>query len=137
MKNYLKAEFDSKSINEALSRIIVAGFIMPLDPTIEQMADVKTAVSEAVTNAIIHGYEQTEGTVFLELELNERLLTVKIQDKGVGILDVQQAREPLYTSKPECERSGMGFTVMESFMDSLNIISEHGEGTTVIMTKQF
>ena len=137
MKNYLKAEFDSKSINEALSRIIVAGFIMPLDPTIEQMADVKTAVSEAVTNAIIHGYEQAEGKVFLELELNERLLTVKIQDKGVGILDVQQAREPLYTSKPECERSGMGFTVKESFMDSLNIISEHGEGTTVIMTKQF
>lgn len=136
MKNYLKAEFDAKSVNEGLARIIVAGFIMPLDPTIEQMADVKTAVSEAVTNAIIHGYEEREGKVFVELELFDRLLTVKIEDKGIGILDVQQAREPLYTSKPESERSGMGFTVMESFMDTLHIISEHGEGTTVIMTKQ-
>lgn len=137
MKNYLRAEFDSKSINEGLARIIASGFIMPLDPTIEQMADVKTAVSEAVTNSIIHGYEDREGRVVIEFEIEERLLTVKVHDKGIGILDIQQAREPLYTSKPECDRSGMGFTVMESFMDSLHIISEYGNGTTIIMTKQF
>ena len=136
MKNYLKAQFDARGINEGLSRIIVAGFIMPLDPTIEQMADIKTAVSEAVTNAIIHGYENKEGTVTLELESFERLLTVKVSDTGVGIDDIERARMPLFTSKPECDRSGMGFTVMESFMDSLHIISEAGEGTTVIMTKQ-
>jgi len=137
MKNYLKAEFDAKGINEGLARIIASGFIMPLDPTIEQMADVKTAVSETVTNSIIHGYENRNGRVVLEFEIEERLLTIKVHDRGIGISDIAQARQPLYTSKPECDRSGMGFTVMESFMDSLHIISEHGDGTTVIMTKQF
>lgn len=136
MNNYLKAEFDAKGINESLSRIIVAGFVMPLDPTIEQLSDIKTSVSEAVTNSIIHGYEQKNGKIVLELKLEERLLTVKVQDMGVGIRDIEQARVPLYTSKPECDRSGMGFTVMESFMDSLHIISEYEVGTTVIMTKQ-
>ena len=136
MTNYLKAEFDSKSINEGIARMIAAGFIMPLDPTLEQMADVKTAVSEAVTNSIIHGYEETDGKVVMELSIDEKLLTVKIHDKGVGIANVEKAREPLYTSKPECDRSGMGFTVMESFMDSLYIESVPGEGTSVIMTKQ-
>ena len=136
MKNYLKAEFDAKSINEGLSRIIVAGFIMPLDPTIEQMADVKTAVSEAVTNAIIHGYESKEGLVKLELITEDRLLTVKVQDDGVGIEDITMARMPLFTSKPDSDRSGMGFTVMESFMDSLHITSQKNVGTTVIMTKE-
>ena len=136
MNNYLKAEFSSKSINEGLARIIVSGFIMPLDPTIEELADVKTAVSEAVTNSIIHGYEEKEGNVCLELALKDRELTVKVKDNGVGILNIEQAREPLFTSKPECDRSGMGFTVMESFMDSLHIISEQGQGTTVIMTKK-
>ena len=137
MKNYLKAEFDAKGINEGLARIIASGFIMPLDPTIEQMADVKTAVSEAVTNSIIHGYENRDGLVVLEFEIEERLLTVKVHDRGIGISDIAQARQPLYTSKPECDRSGMGFTVIESFMDTLHIISKHGDGTTVIMTKQF
>ena len=136
MKNYLKAEFDAKSINEGLSRIIVAGFIMPLDPTIEQMADVKTAVSEAVTNAIIHGYESKEGLVTLELTTDDRLLTVKVHDDGVGIEDITMARMPLFTSKPDCDRSGMGFTVMESFMDSLHITSQKSLGTTVVMTKK-
>ncbi|MBR2884165.1 MAG: anti-sigma F factor [Clostridia bacterium] len=136
MKNYLKAEFDAKSINEGLSRIIVAGFIMPLDPTIEQMADVKTAVSEAVTNAVIHGYENKEGLVTLELITEDRLLTVKVQDEGVGIEDITMARMPLFTSKPDSDRSGMGFTVMESFMDSLHITSQKNIGTTVIMTKK-
>lgn len=136
MNNYLKAEFDAKGINESLARIIVAGFVMPLDPTIEQLADIKTAVSEAVTNSIIHGYENRNGQIILELKLDERLLTVKISDEGIGIPDIEVAREPLYTSKPECDRSGMGFTVMESFMDTLHIISELNCGTTVIMTKQ-
>ena len=136
MNNYLKAEFDARGINEGLSRIIVSGFIMPLDPTIEQMADIKTAVSEAVTNAIIHGYENNEGTVVLELESVDRLVTVRVSDSGVGIEDIERARMPLFTSKPECDRSGMGFTVMESFMDTLHISSEEGAGTTVTMTKQ-
>ena len=136
MNNYLKAEFDAKAINESLARIIVSGFIMPLDPTIEELADIKTAVSEAVTNSIIHGYESKGGIVTLELTLEERLLTLKVIDNGIGIADIEQAKEPLYTSKPECDRSGMGFTVMESFMDSLHIISEINSGTTVIMTKQ-
>ena len=136
MNNYLKAEFDAKGINESLARIIVAGFVMPLDPTIEQLADIKTAVSEAVTNSIIHGYENRKGQIILELKLEERLLTAKISDEGIGIPDIEAAREPLYTSKPECDRSGMGFTVMESFMDTLHIISELNCGTTVIMTKQ-
>lgn len=136
MKNYMKAEFDAKSINEGLSRVIVAGFVMPLDPTIEEMADIKTAVSEAVTNSIIHGYAGEKGMVTMELSIENRVLNVKISDKGVGIENIEKARMPLYTTKPECDRSGMGFTVMESFMDSLHIISEIGEGTTVIMTKQ-
>lgn len=136
MKNYLKAEFQAQSINEGVARMIAAGFIMPLDPTLEAMADVKTAVSEAVTNSIIHGYEENGGTVTMELWTEDRLLTVKIHDDGIGIDNVEKAREPLYTSKPEEDRSGMGFTVMESFMDSLHIESEKGKGTSVIMTKK-
>ena len=136
MKNHLIAKIDARGINESLSRMIVAGFIMPLDPTIEQMADIKTAVSEAVTNAIIHGYDGKFGEVEIEMEIEDRLLTVKIRDNGVGIEDIEQARTPLYTSKPDCDRSGMGFTVMESFMDNLHILSTPGEGTTVIMEKQ-
>ena len=136
MNNYLKAEFSSNAINESLARVIVSGFIMPLDPTIETLSDVKTAISEAVTNSIIHAYEKSEGNVLMELSLKERELTIKVSDKGIGIADIEQARKPLFTSKPESERSGMGFTVMESFMDSLHIISEQGQGTTVIMRKK-
>lgn len=136
MKNHLYVKFDARGINEGLSRMIVAGFIMPLDPTIEQMADIKTAVSEAVTNAIIHGYEEKKGDVEMVLDIEDRLLKVKIIDKGVGISDIERARMPLYTSKPECDRSGMGFTVMESFMDKLHITSTPGEGTQVIMEKR-
>ena len=136
MNNYLKTEFGAKSINESIARVIVAGFVMPLDPTLEQMADIKTSVSEAVTNSIIHGYEDCEGSVFMELKVENRLLTVIIKDNGIGIEDIEKAREPLYTSKPECDRSGMGFTVMESFMDSLHIESIPGMGTTIVMTKQ-
>jgi len=136
MKNYLKAEFNAKGENESLARIITTGFILPLDPTIEQLTDIKTSVSEAVTNSIIHGYENQNGIITLELELDENLLKIKVIDKGVGIANIDEARKPLYTTKPYSERSGMGFTVMESFMDSLHIISSINEGTTVIMTKK-
>ena len=136
MKNYLKAEFSAKGINESLARIISAGFVIPLDPTIEQLTDIKTSVSEAVTNSVIHGYENKEGVITLELILEDRLLTIKVTDNGIGIPDIEKARKPLYTSKPDSERSGMGFTVMESFMDSLHIVSKINEGTSVIMTKK-
>ena len=136
MNNYIKAEFNSKTINEGLARIIASGFIMPLDPTIETLTDVKTAISEAVTNAVIHGYGDKEGSVYLEMILEDKNLTVKIHDDGVGIPDINKAKEPLYTTKPDSDRSGMGFTVMESFMDSLHIESEQGMGTTVVMTKK-
>lgn len=136
MKNYLKAEFQAQSINESIARTIAAGFIMPFDPTLEAMADVKTAVSEAVTNSIIHGYEENGGIVTMELWTEDKLLTIKIHDDGIGIENVEKAREPLYTSKPEEDRSGMGFTIMESFMDSLHIESAPGKGTSVVMTKK-
>ena len=136
MNNYLKAEFDAQGVNEGLARIITSGFVISLNPTIEQLTDIKTSVSEAVTNSIIHGYENKNGTIILELELDERLLTIKVSDKGVGISNIEEARRPLYTSKPDSERSGMGFTVMESFMDSLHIVSDVNTGTIVTMTKQ-
>ena len=134
--NEMTIIFDSRPANEALARVAVASFCTQLNPTLEEVSDLKTAVSEAVTNAIVHGYDGCMGTVTLELTINERLLTVKVSDSGVGIEDIERAKMPLYTSKPECDRSGMGFTVMESFMDSLHIVSECGEGTSVIMTKQ-
>ena len=136
MKNKMKVEFSSKSINEALARVIISGFVMPLDPTIEEISDIKTAVSEAVTNCVIHGYDGKDGIIVMEAEIDDRTLIIKISDSGVGIEDINKAREPLYTTKPECDRSGMGFTVMESFMDSLHIESAPNEGTSVTMIKR-
>lgn len=135
--NYMKLEFLSKSSNESFARVVVAAFASQLDPTIEELSDIKTAVSEAVTNAIIHGYEYKEGMVLIESRINNGEIEIIIEDRGMGITDIEQAREPFYTSKPNLERSGMGFTVMETFMDSLQIISIKGEGTTVRMTKRF
>lgn len=135
--NYMKLEFLSKSSNESFARVVVAAFASQLDPTIEELSDIKTAVSEAVTNAIIHGYEYKEGMVLIESRINNGEIEIIIEDRGMGITDIEQAREPFYTSKPNLERSGMGFTVMETFMDSLQIISTKGEGTTVRMTKRF
>ncbi|MDI9482597.1 MAG: anti-sigma F factor [Bacillota bacterium] len=135
--NRMKIEFESKSVNESFARIVAAAFASQLDPTIEELADLKTAVSEAVTNAIIHGYEQQEGLIFMECILYEDSITVKITDHGVGIEDIEKARIPAFTSKPELERSGMGFSIMESFMDSLFIASEKGAGTKITMTKKF
>ncbi len=127
----------SKSQNEAFARIVVASFASQLDPTIEELADVKTAVSEAVTNAIIHGYEEEKGTVVIECSIKDNEIEIIVEDHGKGIEDIEQARLPLYTSKPELERSGMGFTVMETFMDTVEVTSEQGVGTRVRMVKKF
>ena len=135
-KNYMKLEFSSKSSNEAFARIVVAAFASQLDPTLEELSDIKTAVSEAVTNAIIHGYEFGEGTVMLESSIYDSEIEIIIKDMGRGIGDIKQAMEPFYTSKPNLERSGMGFTVMETFMDELSVESIKDVGTTVIMRKK-
>lgn len=136
IKNWMQLEFQAISENEQLARIAVASFITPLNPTLEEMADVKTAVSEAVTNAIIHGYEEKEGVVYLRCRLNGDLLEVEIEDKGMGIDNIEQAMEPMFTTKPDKDRSGMGFSFMEAFMDELEVTSIPGAGTTIIMKKK-
>ena len=136
--NKVSIELMSKSENEGFARVAVAAFVSQLDPTIDELADIKTAVSEAVTNSIIHGYEnKKEGIIKIEASITGNEITLIIEDYGKGIKDIKQAMEPLYTSKPELERSGMGFTVMETFMDNLEVFSEYGEGTKVIMKKKF
>ncbi|MBE7025382.1 MAG: anti-sigma F factor [Ruminococcaceae bacterium] len=136
MENRVKIILDARSVNEGFARVAAAAFAARLDPTVEELADIKTAVSEAVTNAIIHGYEGRYGRVAMEMTASGNLLTISVSDKGRGIADIKQAMCPLYTSKPHLERSGMGFTVMESFMDSLQVSSRVGEGTRVVMTKR-
>ncbi len=133
--NEMRLEFMSKSNNEAFGRIVAAAFASQLDPTVEELADIKTAVSEAVTNAIIHGYENNSGMVRMICRLYDAGIEIAISDEGKGIEDVELARQPLYTSKPDMERSGMGFTVMESFMDRVDIVSEPDKGTTVTLFK--
>ncbi len=135
--NVMKLEFLSKSQNESFARSVVAAFIAQLDPTIDELADVKTAVSEAVTNAIIHGYENKLGTVEIVARIMSRTVEIEITDSGKGIENIEVARQPLYTSKPELERSGMGFTVMESFMDEVEVSSVPYQGTTIKMRKTF
>lgn len=136
--NKMSIEFVSKSQNEGFARVAVAAFVAQLDPTIDEINDVKTAVSEAVTNSIIHGYENREdGMVKIDAEINENEITIMISDNGIGIDDIEQAMEPLYTSRPDLERSGMGFTVMETFMDKLEVESEKGIGTKVVIKKKF
>ncbi|WMJ81201.1 anti-sigma F factor [Clostridium sp. MB40-C1] len=135
--NKMKIEFWSKSENEGFARVSVAAFISQLDPTIEEITDVKTAVSEAVTNSIIHAYENKQGIVSIEAELHKNQVIIKVEDNGIGIQNVEQAMQPLYTSKPDLERSGMGFTVMETFMDELKVESKEKIGTKVIMKKRF
>lgn len=134
-ENEMKLEFLSKSNNEAFARISVAAFAAGLDPTIEELADIKTAVSEAVTNCIIHGYEDTEGVITIVCRIYDNSILIEISDNGKGIENVNMAKEPLYTSKPDLERSGMGFTIMESFMDDLSVESVLGLGTKVTMKK--
>lgn len=135
-ENEMRLEFLSKSNNEAFARITVAAFASQLDPTIEEMADIKTAVSEAVTNCIIHGYEEKEGMIRIVAKIQGDMLEVEITDNGKGIEDIEMARKPLYTSKPNLERSGMGFTIMESFMDEMQIESIVGMGTKITMRKR-
>ena len=133
--NEMELNFISKSNNDAFARITVAAFAAQLNPTIEELADIKTAVSEAVTNCIIHGYEDREGTVRIKAKLLENTLEVEISDNGKGIEDIELARKPLYTTKGNLERSGMGFTIMESFMDKVEIQSVVGIGTKIVMKK--
>lgn len=134
--NEMRLDFTALPENEAFARLAISGFMLPLDPTMEQLADVKTAVSEAVTNAIIHGYGCSDGMVGMRATYgNAGELVVKIIDQGRGIDDVQRARQPFFTTSREEERSGMGFTVMESFMDAVEVRSAPGKGTTVTMTK--
>ena len=135
-ENEMKLEFISKSSNEAFARVAVAAFAAQLDPTIEELADIKTAVSEAVTNSIIHGYEDKQGIIKIVCKLKENEIVIEISDTGKGIEDIEAAKEPLYTTKPNLERSGMGFTIMESFMDSMEIESIVGLGTKVTMSKK-
>jgi len=140
MENILRMEFSALAENEAFARAAAAAFVMPLDPTVEELTEIRTAVSEAVSNCVIHGYGGGSigetSTIAMECALEKgNRLTIKIEDKGVEIEDVEQAMEPLFTTGDEEERSGMGFTVMQSFMDRVKVRSVRGEGTTVIMTK--
>ena len=136
MKNELRTSFLSLTRNEALARGLTAQFLMQLDPTVEELSDIRTAVSEAVTNAIIHGYGRPDGTVRMDLSCEDGLLTVTVRDEGRGMEDVELARKPFYTTDPEGERTGLGFAVMEAFMDSVEVESALGVGTTVTMKKR-
>ena len=134
-KNEMKLEFDSRSCNEGFARVAVAAFLTQLNPTLEEVADVKTAVSEAVTNVIIHAYDREEEKVLVHCWIEDEPLWIEVIDHGRGIADVAQAMEPLYTTRPELERSGMGFSFMEAFMDEVQVESELGKGTIVRMKK--
>ena len=134
-QNHMQVLFDAKSENEGLARMVVTAFMAEMNPTLEQIADVKTAVSEAVTNAIIHGYDNEEESVSLCCDRDGQQLVIAIEDHGVGIEDIDQAMQPFYTTKPQLERSGMGFAFMEAFMDKLEVRSKVGEGTKVVMWK--
>lgn len=134
-KNEMEIEFLGKANNVALARITVASFAAQLDPTIEEISDIKTAVSEAVTNSIVHGYEEKEGKVKIHCALTDNEIFIEILDSGKGIENIEKAREPLYTTKPDDERSGMGFTIMENFMEDVKVISTLGKGTKVSFKK--
>ncbi|APH04534.1 anti-sigma F factor [Bacillus weihaiensis] len=136
MKNEMNLQFSALSQNESFARVTVASFIAQLDPTMDELTEIKTVVSEAVTNAIIHGYENDpNGIVYISVTLEDGVVSLTIKDEGIGISDVDEARQPLYTTKPELERSGMGFTIMENFMDECSVQSSATSGTTVKMTK--
>ncbi len=134
-RNEMELVFDSRSVNEGFARVAVAAFLTQLNPTLEEVSDVKTAVSEAVTNAIIHGYEKEIQKIYIRCRLTEDTLYIEVEDKGKGIEDIPKAMEPLFTTKPELERSGMGFSFMEAFMDEIRVESNPGEGTIVKMQK--
>lgn len=134
--NSMKLQFEGRSVNESFSRTAVAAFITQLDPTIEEISDIKTAVSEAVTNCIVHAYRHCLGTVYITAKiLPDNRVVIRIRDKGCGISDVQKAMEPMYTSAPEEERAGLGFAVMQSLMDKVRVTSKEGKGTTVVLER--
>lgn len=133
--NEMELIFDSQSANEGFARVAVAAFMTQLNPTVEEVADVKTAISEAVTNAVIHGYENEIHKIYIRCRIEEHTLYIEVEDQGKGIEDVEQAMEPLFTTKPELERSGMGFSFMEAFMDKICVESVPEKGTTVKMQK--
>ena len=134
--NEMEIIFDAVSANESLARVAVAAFVTEKNPTLEELSDIKTAVSEAVTNAIIHGYNGKEGKVRMHCKWSDKVLEVEIEDKGVGIENIKQAMEPLFTTRPDADRSGMGFSFMEAFMDELEVESTLGEGTLIRMQKE-
>ena len=134
--NIMKLEFLSKSTNEGFARVAVASFVSQLDSIIEELSEIKTAVSEAVTNSIVHAYDDELGMISISAQIKGDMVTIQIKDKGKGIADINKAKEPLYTTKPDLERSGMGFTIMESFMDKLVVKSELNKGTSVTMSKR-
>ncbi|MBQ7643234.1 MAG: anti-sigma F factor [Clostridia bacterium] len=136
MNNKMNVKFSSLSENEAFARTVIASFILPLNPSVDELSDIKTAVSEAVTNAIVHGYLGGEGEVELSAEITSDGLHICVSDNGVGIEDIEAALEPFYTSKPDEERSGMGFTIIKSFMDEVKVVSQVNKGTRVDMLKK-
>jgi anti-sigma F factor len=136
MKNSVNIKFESQSVNESFARIAVSAFLAPLNPTINELADIKTAVSEAVTNAIVHGYRDTAGIIEMKINVDGEWVRIEIIDDGTGIEDVEKARQPFYTTCGDGTRSGMGFMVMESFMDELYVASAPDEGTRVVMRKR-
>ncbi|AWB45062.1 anti-sigma F factor [Paenibacillus sp. CAA11] len=136
-RNFMCLKFAAKSENESFARVTVAAFISQLDPTMDELTDLKTVVSEAVTNSIIHGYDSDpQGEIIISAEIEGDVISLTIEDHGNGIEDLELAKQPLYTSKPELERSGMGFTIMENFMDEFEVVSELGKGTAVRMKKR-
>lgn len=134
-ENYFKISFPSRSVNEAFARMTIASFCMQFDPTIEQLNDIKTAVSEAVTNCVVHAYPDNVGTVYITAKLKNNILTVTVKDKGIGISDIQQAMQPMFTTDAKTERAGLGFAVMQTFMDKIKVYSTVDKGTRVVMTK--
>ncbi|RIW33572.1 anti-sigma F factor [Bacillus salacetis] len=136
MKNEMNIQFSAVSQNESFARVTVASFIAQLDPTMDELTEIKTVVSEAVTNAIIHGYDNNPNCfVYISVKMEDGFVDMEIRDDGIGIQDVEEARQPLFTTKPELERSGMGFTIMENFMDEIEVSSHPGAGTTVRLKK--
>lgn len=136
-ENFMTLQFASRSENESFARVAVAAFVSQLDPTLDELTDIKTVVSEAVTNSIIHGYDnRPDGVITISARIDDDTVTISIEDRGAGIADLEQARQPLFTSKPELERSGMGFTIMENFMDHVEITTAIGVGTKITMKKR-
>ena len=135
-KNCMEVVFDSKSINEGFARVCVASFLVQLNPSLDELNEIKAAVSEAVTNCVVHAYPKKKGKIRLKCEIDEGDIVITVSDEGVGIRDIAKAREPFYTTKPNDERSGMGFSVIEAFMDEVDVQHNNSKGTIVIMRKK-